>query len=241
MTGERLGLERYRVLDPPDAGDRSTTVSPVTGKPSTPATPKRRRFPAPVRRDKVLEAGLQVFSERGYRASMDEIAKATGVTRTVLYYYFPTKKDLFRAVLEAQVTEFLRHIAPAVATQGTPEDRLRAVLDALLGFAESEPRGWDLVFARSDENDPDAHEVRAVTRGMMRTAAEVLLSADVTRIGIDPQGTEGDLAFDVGMAAMVEGVAWWRRHPGMDRPTMLDALAGMAARVFVDVDAAGST
>ncbi len=88
----------------------------------------------------MLDAALDVFSDRGYRASMDEIAKASGVTRTVLYYYFPTKKDLFLAVLDAQVTEFLRHVAPAVGGPGAIDQRFRATLDALLGFAERAPR-----------------------------------------------------------------------------------------------------
>jgi AcrR family transcriptional regulator len=49
----------------------------------------------------LLEAGLELFSERGYRgASVRDITRAAGVTEAVLYHYFASKAGLWAAVLE---------------------------------------------------------------------------------------------------------------------------------------------
>ncbi len=58
-------------------------------------------------------------------------------------------------------------------------------------------------------------------------------------MGIEPRSTQADLFFDMGMAAIVEAVAWWRRHPSVDRETMLDAMVdtfGRAIINFADAD-----
>ena len=54
----------------------------------------------PVVRDtkqRILDAAVEVFGERGYRgASVDDVAEAAGVTKGAVYYYFTDKDDLAR-------------------------------------------------------------------------------------------------------------------------------------------------
>ncbi|MDB5446008.1 MAG: transcriptional regulator, TetR family [Phenylobacterium sp.] len=62
----------------------------------------RRRKEA--RPGEILQAALDVFSEKGFaRATLDEIARRAGVTKPALYRYFETKEDLFRAVVTGMV------------------------------------------------------------------------------------------------------------------------------------------
>lgn len=59
----------------------------------------RRRSEA--RPGEIVEAALDLFVEKGFAAAkMDEIAKRAGVTKGTVYLYFPSKEDLFRAVVE---------------------------------------------------------------------------------------------------------------------------------------------
>ena len=52
-------------------------------------------------RSNLLNAALNVFYERGVsKASLDEIAKAAGVTRGALYWHFKNKEDLFEALFQ---------------------------------------------------------------------------------------------------------------------------------------------
>lgn len=65
--------------------------------------------PSPDRRQEILEAALSVFAAKGYAAATNnEIAREAGVTAAALYYYFPSKSDLFIAA----VTERKGHLFP---------------------------------------------------------------------------------------------------------------------------------
>ena len=59
------------------------------------------RLPAEQRRTQLLSVAVEVFGERGFHAtSMDEVAEAAGVTKPVLYQHFPSKRALYRELLD---------------------------------------------------------------------------------------------------------------------------------------------
>jgi len=60
------------------------------------------------RRNAILETAAELFKEMGYeRASMNELAKRCGGSKATLYGYFPSKEELFVAVVEAFATVHL--------------------------------------------------------------------------------------------------------------------------------------
>jgi AcrR family transcriptional regulator len=60
------------------------------------------------RRSAIVEAATELFKEMGYeRASMNELAKRFGGSKATLYGYFPSKEELFIAVVEAVATGHL--------------------------------------------------------------------------------------------------------------------------------------
>lgn len=72
----------------------------------------RPKNPPPDRRAEILAAALDAFAAKGYTAATNaEIARAAGVTAAALYYYFPSKADLFRAA----VSERKEQIMPTVS------------------------------------------------------------------------------------------------------------------------------
>lgn len=59
---------------------------------------------------KIKETAARLFSENGYTStSMREIAEAVGVTKAALYYHYPNKEAIFRAVVEDTFREHLHH------------------------------------------------------------------------------------------------------------------------------------
>lgn len=73
--------------------------------------PKRSRIQI-ANRSAIMEAALAVFSTDGYRgATIDRIAKQAGMSKPNLLYYFPTKEDVYRAVLEGTVEAWLDPLA----------------------------------------------------------------------------------------------------------------------------------
>lgn len=60
----------------------------------------RPKNPSPDRRQEILEGALRIFARKGYTASTNaDIAREAGVTPAALYYYFPSKAELFKAAI----------------------------------------------------------------------------------------------------------------------------------------------
>jgi AcrR family transcriptional regulator len=69
----------------------------------------------------VLDAALKVYLREGFdAASMDAIAEEAGVTKPVVYSCFPTKRDLFQALLERQRAEVVESLMTELRALGEP-------------------------------------------------------------------------------------------------------------------------
>src|ERR1700712_2862644 len=79
------------------------------------------------RPQELLAAALTVFVERGYAATrLDDVATLAGVSKGTLYLYFPSKEDLFRAVVRANLLPVLDEAEQAIDTfQGHSADLMR--------------------------------------------------------------------------------------------------------------------
>jgi AcrR family transcriptional regulator len=122
------------------------------------ATPTRTRLDVETRRAQLIEIGKELFSSRPYEdVWIEEIAERAGISRGLLYHYFPTKRDFYVAVVRAASDEV------AQLTQPDPElpplARLRAGVDAYLDYAERNAHGVLTTHRASIGADP---EVRAI-------------------------------------------------------------------------------
>lgn len=101
--------------------------------------PTRTRLRAEERREKILEAARKVFLESGFAgARTRRIAEEAGITEALLYRFFPSKSEIFRAAvhepLERFVEELLATTADIDPDEGDRRDRLRQVNEMLLQF-----------------------------------------------------------------------------------------------------------
>jgi len=87
----------------------------------------------------IVAAALQVFAEKGFAgARTEEIAERAGLSKGALYLYFPTKHDLFAAVVQNAVLPNIEAIERLVLAMDAPfADRLRLMLPR---FAETVTR-----------------------------------------------------------------------------------------------------
>lgn len=68
----------------------------------------RRHAPAEERRDQILVAALSCFAEKGYRAAtMDDLARAAGLSKGSLYWHFESKDAVFLALFDHVFDELL--------------------------------------------------------------------------------------------------------------------------------------
>ena len=92
------------------------------------------------RREHIIDAALRVFAEKGYtRATNRDIAHEAGITTGLIYYYFQSKEDLLKAVLETRSPlQVMAEISPEMLEQ-PPETLLFVLVIRLLSLVESEP------------------------------------------------------------------------------------------------------
>jgi AcrR family transcriptional regulator len=99
---------------------------------STP--PSRRELRRQDRRQQILAAARASFMEHGYAAtSMSAIAAQLGGSKTTLWTYFPSKAELFGAVLEEEIGRFRAELLAMLDLSGSVEETLRPFCRALLG------------------------------------------------------------------------------------------------------------
>lgn len=103
------------------------------------AKPRRRRKEA--RPAELLDAALEVFCERGFAAArMDDIAARAGVAKGTLYLYFPSKDEIFKALVKLAAAANVERVeALAAAHQGSMAALLRQIL-ALAPHLLNHPR-----------------------------------------------------------------------------------------------------
>lgn len=80
-----------------------------------------------IRRARILEIALGAFLRDGYAAtSMSRIAAAVGGSKATLYSYFPSKKELFFAVVDAESSKTLKHLYDLEGLEGSAREKLTA-------------------------------------------------------------------------------------------------------------------
>lgn len=96
---------------------------------------EREEVEADPRRRALLEAAVGVFTRYGYRkTSMDEVARAAGISRQGLYLHFPTKEDLFRAGVKHTLESGIQAATASLRDgERSLEARLVGAFDAWVG------------------------------------------------------------------------------------------------------------
>ena len=119
----------------------------------------RSRLPRDERRAQLLAAALEVFTSSGYHAaSMDEIAERASVSKPVLYQHFPSKLDLYLAVLDMHIDSLVFAIQKAIASTKENKNRVKATIDAYFGFIEGEGEAFRLLFESDMSVEPQVRE-----------------------------------------------------------------------------------
>jgi len=177
----------------------------------------------------LLDAGLEVFTRRGYHAArVDDIVKVARTSHGTFYLYFANKEELFAALAD-EVAADLGALADQLGPVGPDADgyhELRSWLEVVVGGYERAGaiiRAW--TEATEAEADPGAgaHPGAAVLGGLARALA--------TRI----EAGSGDPGFDaetgaLALVAMIERLDWYSRAGllDVDRDRMLDTVAQVA-------------
>jgi len=129
--------------------------------------PPRARLVVDERRAQLLALGLSIFSEHSYdEVSIDDIAEAAGVSKGLLYHYFPTKRDFYIAALREaakQLLEETKHVADEPSVDLGVRRGIRTYLD----FVERRGAAYVALMRGGIGSDPEVAAVIEDTRAQL--------------------------------------------------------------------------
>ncbi len=79
------------------------------------------------KREAIVEVAAGLFARYGFRkTTVADVIRSAGVARATVYKYFPTKEDIFQAVIHMEMRDMLLKVREEVAKKTKTRDRLRA-------------------------------------------------------------------------------------------------------------------
>jgi AcrR family transcriptional regulator len=192
--------------------------------------PAYTRMQVDERRRQLLELGADLFATHSFaELSMARIAREAGISKPLLYHYFPSKRDYFLATLGEGVQQLAERTEPA--PDASPLDALSHGVGAFLEWVDE--RG--LAYRKLLESAGEVPEVKALIDGVRdRTSARI----------VEGLGYESDPPPKVRTATR----AWlwftdgaildWLEHRDVGRDELRDLLLGSLAGSLVAAGAA---
>ena len=174
----------------------------------------KSRLPRDERRALLLSAALEVFTTAGYHsAAMDEIADRANVSKPVLYQHFPSKLELYLAVLDLHIDSLVFAIQKAIASNRENSSRVAATVEAYFGFIDSEGEAFRLLFESDMNLEPQVRERLNRMTYDCAAAVSAVISIDT---GL---GKEESMMLAVGIIGTVQTTArhWLDRDGKIDR------------------------
>lgn len=190
--------------------------------PTSTSRPRRTRLPADERRALIADAAARLFAEGGYAATtIEDIARAAGVTKPMVYRHFDSKKALHLALLEKHRDELARVALSEYAAGDEPLDvRVEAMIDAWFTYVERHPYAWRLLFSDTT-GDPEVQAFHAEIQAKQR-AADVMLLRLQDRVAIPEEQLE-PLA-EVVRSSLTGLALWWLDRPEVPRAVLVEAM-----------------
>jgi len=132
-------------------------------------TKKRTRIQAE-KEERILDAGLKVFSSFGFRgSSVDQIAEKAGMSKPNVLYYFRRKQDLYLAVLNRTLEMWLEPLEE-IDVNGDPESEISQYIDRKIEYSKLYPEASRLFNSEILQEAP-------VLKPILETRVRILVEA----------------------------------------------------------------
>jgi AcrR family transcriptional regulator len=168
------------------------------------------------RRRRLLELGADLFTRHAFdEISMAQIAREAGISKALLYHYFPSKQDYFVATLASGADELRRRVEPDPDLP--PAEALTAAVDAYLAWIEENAEAYEKLL----QSAATVPEVRELVEGVRATTVERIVE------GVGASGNPAARTAVRGWLWFMDGACLdWIAHRDLDRGQVLGLLLG---------------
>lgn len=167
--------------------------------------------------------GRSAFAQRPYEdVALDNIAAQAGVTRTLLYHYYPTKRAFYLATVRATSEELRARTAPDATRP--PEERLRASLDGFLDYISENGATFRTLLRSAAGADAEVAAVASETR-------ELLIARVLEGLDIETPSATLRIALRGWVGFVEAAVIEWIETREVERGVLRDLLATSLASI----------
>jgi AcrR family transcriptional regulator len=169
-----------------------------------------------------VEIGLELLPTTPvHELTIDEVARRAGISRSLLFHYFATKRDYYTAVTRAAAEALFDHLAPR---PGTPaREQVPAMIDRYVGWVETY-RETHIAFVRGAAGgDPWVAEIYEEMR-------ERLVDLALRSLGL-PDDAVHRQVLRAWFAFTEDLVNQWAREPAMSRADLVALLLDVLERL----------
>ena len=194
----------------------------------TMSAPSYRRLGVDERRQQLLERGAELFTSHSYdELSMSRIAAEVGISKALLYHYFPSKQAFFEETLNAWAEQLRMRTEPD--PDQPPLEQLTGSLDAFLAMVEENA----VAYRNLMDSATSAPEIRDLVDAVRRQTAERILAA------LYPDGPAAKARTAVrGWLWFMDGACLdWIEHRDLGREELRDLLLGVLMGSLIAADA----
>jgi AcrR family transcriptional regulator len=180
--------------------------------------PAYRRMDVDERRAQLLERGAELFTSRPYdELSMSKIAAEVGISKALLYHYFPSKQAFFEETLSTWAERLRERTEPD--PELPPLEQLKGSLDAFLSLVEEN----EVAYRNLMQSATGVPEIRGLIEEVRRATAERILA------GVYPEGAPAKARVAVsGWLWFMDGACLnWIEHRDVEREELRDLLLGV--------------
>jgi len=183
----------------------------------TQTVPARRRLPRGEREERMLDAGERMFGEHGFRAaSMDDIARASGITKALLYQYFGSKEGLYEACVERARARLFQRLEREAESAKPGPARLNAVVTAYFTYLDEQRGSWWLLYGDASMSAVD--EMRRQNADVIAT----LIADDIRTAGGAADGQDIEMLGHLIVGSGEQVARWWLEHPELPRERAIE-------------------
>ncbi|MAD51367.1 MAG: TetR/AcrR family transcriptional regulator [Candidatus Marinimicrobia bacterium] len=139
---------------------------------------ERQKEERALRKERILSGALTVFKTKGLDgATMDEIAAESGFGKATLYYYFPSKEDVFCGILDRGWTQLWESLEEDIHSDTGPRETFINILIKIAKKAQQNRNEYEFMFnapkaiSNIDDSDQDwksyQHQLYAILKGLL--------------------------------------------------------------------------
>jgi len=148
--------------------------------------PDRRRVKGDASRQRILDAAIELFSQKGYAGTgVQEIARRSGIEKAALYWHFGSKESLLAAVLDRTDAEFVDRVMKRVAKGQTSDERLDLFVNGLMRLAAERGHMVRLMLSIAIERGHVSEESRATVAKVFERTRDAVALGFAEALGVE--------------------------------------------------------